>query len=335
MGESWEVLPTTLRTAIDSPKGHTMTTPHSEQLTLHDVAPDLRKATRMMPATPSHMLGIRVMRGLLRLMPHAKLPHVTIEDHVVNGNKLRVYLPHTRTRDGALLWIHGGGMVLGDLSQDDTRCADAARDHGILVVSANYRLAPEHPYPAPLDDCFAAWNWIIQHSGEREIDATKIVVGGQSAGGGLAAGLVLRIHDAGGPQPVAQWLFCPMLDDRTAADRTLDKIRHFTWNNRANLNGWRSYLGEAFAGPDVPDYAAPARRANLSGLPAAWIGVGDIELFYAEGREYADRLRAAGVDTTTDIVPGAAHAFETIARDSPSAKSYMERSNHWLAQHLT
>ena len=288
----------------------------------------------MMPSTPSNMFGVRIMRGLLRLMPQTKMPDVTIEDHVVNGNRLRVYKPPRRARAGALLWIHGGGMVLGDLSQDDTRCAAAAQHHGIVVVSTNYRLAPEHPYPVPLDDCFAAWKWILQHSGELGVDATKIVVGGQSAGGGLAGGLVLRIHDAGGTQPVAQWLFCPMLDDRTAADRTLDRVRHFTWNNRANLNGWRSYLGDDIGGPDVPDYAAPARRADLSGLSPAWIGVGDIELFFAEAREYADRLAAAGVDTTLDIVAGAAHAFETIAQDSHSAKSYMERSNRWLAMHL-
>ena len=311
-----------------------MTPPLRHRLTLRDVAPDLREATRMMPSTPSNMFGVRIMRGLLRLMPQAKMRDVTIEDHVVNGNRLRVYKPHTRARGGALLWIHGGGMVLGDLSQDNTRCAAAAQNHGIVVVSTNYSLAPEHPYPVPLNDCFAAWKWILQHSGELGVDATKIVIGGQSAGGGLAGGLVLRIHDAGGPQPVAQWLFCPMLDDRTAADRTLDTVRHFTWNNRANLNGWRSYLGDAVGGPDVPGYAAPARRADLSGLSPAWIGVGDIELFYAEARVYADRLAAAGVDTTLDIVEGAAHAFETIARDSHSAKSYMERSNRWLAMHL-
>jgi acetyl esterase/lipase len=156
------------------------------------------------------------------------------------------------------------------------------------VVSADYRLAPEHPYPAPLDDCLAAWTWLQDNSPARGVDPTRVAIGGQSAGGGLAASLVQRVHDdPGAAQPVAQWLFCPMLDDRTAAERKLDATKHILWNNTSNRMGWRSYLGVEPGAASTPEYAVPSRRADLAGLPPTWIGTGDIELFYDENRAYA------------------------------------------------
>jgi acetyl esterase/lipase len=165
---------------------------------------------------------------------------------------------------------------------------------------------------------------------QKGIDANRIAIGGESAGGGLAAGLVLRIHDEGGQQPIAQWLFCPMLDDKTALDRSLDDVDHFVWNNKMNLVGWKSYLGNTFGTDQVSAYAAPARRESLEGLPKAWIGVGDVELFFAENKAYANKLTAAGVSCQLEIVNGAPHAFEGLAPDSELAKDYLSRAKTWL-----
>ncbi len=146
--------------------------------------------------------------------------------------------------------------------------------------------------------------------------------------------MVLRIHDEGGSQPVAQWLFCPMLDDKTALDRSLDDLDHFDWNNKMNLVGWTSYLGKHIGSEGVSFYAAPPRRDDLRGLPKAWIGVGDVELFYEEYRIYAKRLTAAGVACELDVVSGAPHAFEGVAPDSQLSKDYMAKARAWLTASL-
>ena len=142
-----------------------------------------------------------------------------------------------------------------------------ARDAGILVANVEYRLAPTHQYPAAIDDCVEAWQWLLQSAGELGIDPARIAIAGQSAGGGLAAALALRVHDAGGVQPAAQILFCPMIDDRTALRSELDGNDYLMWNTRHNRQAWSWYLGQPAGAPEVPAYAAPARRDDLSGLP--------------------------------------------------------------------
>ncbi|CAN0487495.1 unnamed protein product, partial [Phaeothamnion confervicola] len=186
------------------------------------------------------------------------------------------------------------------------------------------------PFPLPSDDCLAAWHWLQTSALSLGIEPTRVAIGGVSSGGGLAAGLVQRIHDAGGIQPVAQWLLAPMLDDRTAARRELDDIQHPVWTNRLNRAAWRSYLDQEPGGEDVPAYAAPARRENLSGLPPTFISVGDIDLLYEENRQYADRLKQHGVAVTFETIRGAPHGFEEIARRSKIAKAYLARARDWL-----
>ncbi|HSN42998.1 MAG TPA: alpha/beta hydrolase [Propionibacteriaceae bacterium] len=252
-----------------------------------------------------------------------------------DGAGVHVFVPTTPGTRPALLWIHGGGMVMGAASQDHSRCMDLAREQDLVVFSAEYRLAPRHPYPAALDDCRTAWGWVVEHADELGVDVSRLAVGGQSAGGGLAAGLVLRLHDEGGVQPAAQWLFCPMLDDRTAANRDLDAVRHKVWNNLSNRAGWSAYLGGEPGGPDVRAYASPARRDDLSGLPPAWIGTGDIELFHDENRDYADRLTSAGVPCELVVVAGAPHAFESILGRTQVARDYRTRAECWLMERLS
>ncbi|WP_310969995.1 MULTISPECIES: alpha/beta hydrolase [unclassified Amycolatopsis] len=290
---------------------------------LSAVAPELRGRVRRMPRLPLHRAWVRrlVRAGTARMRPPSP-PDVAVE--LRPG--LRVYRPRTPRSDLTLLWIHGGGLVIGGAAQDDRFCVATAGELGITVVSAEYRLAPENPYPAALDDCHTAWRWL-----RGDVAADRVVVGGQSAGGGLAAALVQRLRDEG-ERPRAQWLFCPMLDDRTAARRDLDGAGHRVWDNRLNRFGWRSYLGTEPGAAVVPLYAVPARRDDVSGLPDTWIGVGDIDLFHDEAAEYARRLRSAGVATTFHVVPGGPHGFEAWAPSTGFSRGYLATARAWLGR---
>ncbi len=304
---------------------------------LSQIAPELQPIARFMPPLPlGNPLSRRLIRSMTGLAARNKsYPGVRLEQrHTTNGTALRIFTPESGATGAALLWIHGGGMLIGSANQDDAFCAATANKLGVVIISTNYRLAPENPFPAAIDDCFAAWQWIQSNSENLHISPAKVAVGGQSAGGGLAAALVQRIHDFGGLQPPAQWLFCPMLDDRTAAQRDLDPIKHFVWNNQNNRVGWQAYLGQEPGAVMVPQYAVPARRENLQGLSATWIGIGDVELFYQEAETYATQLRAAGVDCTLTVVHGAPHAFETFAASTPLAKKYIAESYQWLQEKL-
>ncbi len=298
------------------------------------IHPELRKATASFPKLPvGSGFGRKIARFLLPLLlPKAKVPQeISIEwIKAASGQRLRVYIPAGNKTRAALLYIHGGGMMIGAPQMDDGLLSNLAAELDILIVSPEYRLAPEHPYPAPIDDCHEAWQWILDNASQRGIDTKKIAIGGESAGGGLAAGLVLRIHDEGGPRPIAQWLFCPMLDDRTAMDRSLDQVDHYIWSNKLNLAGWTSYLGAKIGTDQVPSYAAPSRRVDYNGLPKAWIGVGDVELFYQEDKKYAENLKAAGVPCELDVVAGGPHAFEGLAPEAQVSKDYMARAKSWL-----
>lgn len=308
----------------------------AKRSTLGDLHPDLRGSYRFMPNVPvRHRWQRAIIRALMRLSPGPRLTGDVAYERIDLASEVVIHLftPLGQNTGAALLWIHGGGMVIGSAAQDYPGSIDLVRDLKITVASVDYRLAPEHPFPAPLDDCRRAWEWLLANAADRGIDPGRIAIGGQSAGAGLAAGLVQRIADEGGRQPAAQWLFCPMLDDRTAADRDLDPMRHKVWNNTANRAGWRAYLNQEPGTDGVSPYAAPARRTDLNGMPPAWIGTGTAELFYAEDRVYAQALDQAGVDCTLDSVAGAPHAFESSSR-APIAQEYVHRSRAWLRTKL-
>lgn len=308
-------------------------------MTLDDIAPEFRAGVKAVPNMP---LSIPPLLWFARFMMTRLLPRrasdetLHIEEQIsAVGQRLRIYMPTNRQSDGALLWIHGGGLVIGTVTQDDVFCAETALNLGIPIVSVEYRLAPDSPFPAALDDCSAAWEWLLAHASAHQVNPKRIAVGGESAGGGLAAALAQRLHDLGGIQPCAQWLFYPMLDDRTATKRELDGIQHKIWNNVQNRFGWSSYLGKHFGTDSTPAYAVPARRENLGGLPPAWIGVGAIDLFYEENRVYAERLQAAGVASVLEVVPNVPHGFPTVARDAQISQDFLAAGRAWLAQALS
>jgi acetyl esterase/lipase len=228
-----------------------------------------------------------------------------------HGVPLRVHRP--RGAVGArpcLLWLHGGGFVMGDCRMDDPELARWAEELGCVAVSVGYRLAPEHPYPAALDDAYAALRWVAANAGRLGVDPARIGVGGGSAGAGLAAALALLARDRGGPPLAFQYLDAPALDDRMATPSSGWEDASI-WPAAANRFAWRAYLG-ARSG-DVPAYAAPARADDLAGLPPAFVSVGGSDGFVDEDVAYAARLMRAGVPTELHVYPGAPHGFRLAA----------------------
>jgi len=248
--------------------------------------------------------------------------------------RLRTYCPrNSSVPTPALIWLHGGGYVMGRPEMDDRWCIRCARSLGITVVSVDYRRAPEHPFPAPLEDAYAALLWMHSHGDDLGIDPGRIAVGGASAGGGLAAALAQLAHDREQCRPACQLLVYPMLDDRTTCPPDLSAVT-LAWTPDSNRYGWDAYLrsGEQSIAP--PDHAVPARREDLSGLPPAWIGVGACDLFRDESLAYAHRLRQAGVRAKACIVPGAPHAFDVVAPRAPSTRAFRRAQFDFLVEHL-
>ena len=274
----------------------------------HAFHPDLRGVARWLPRAavgPRTLKPIRLSAGLLARMPRKG---VTVQN--VGRISVRVHRPvSTQERLPALLWIHGGGYVIGSAAQDDAVCRHFADSLGIVVVAVEYRLAPEHRFPVPLDDCHDTLVWL---AGEPSVDPARIAVGGASAGGGLAAALALLVHERREVPLAFQLLAYPMLDDRTAQRTDIDETNFRLWNNKANRFGWESYTGRAPGSDEVSGLAAPSRHDDLSGLPPAWIGVGTLDLFHDEDVAYGSRLRAAGVACELDVVKGAFHGFDVV-----------------------
>jgi len=274
---------------------------------------------------------VAVLKVLLPLLAkRAKMPSgVSTSDHKVGQTSVRVYQPKIKLSDGALVWIHGGGMIIGSVGDSDAFCGTVALEIGITVFSVDYRLAPKHPFPVPMDDCEAGYLWAIENATRFGFDPKKVAIGGDSAGAGLAAGLAQRLLDSGRQQPIAQVLKYPMLDDRTATKRELDETT-FVWNNTSNYFGWKSYLNAEPGSHNLPEHAVPSRRKDLSGLPAAYIAVGEIDLFFQEDKEYAARLSAAGVETEFNSYPGFPHAGELVAPDAEVSKLFAGDLLTWL-----
>ncbi|MEZ5382480.1 MAG: alpha/beta hydrolase [Microthrixaceae bacterium] len=298
------------------------------------VHPELRRVARLVPSLSIKPWSVGLVRRLGGLPIKGATPGVEVHDTLATMGSggsvpVRVYLPAERSGPLAtLLWIHGGGLIMGSHINDPLG-AKFAGELGIAVVSAAYRLAPEHPYPAALDDLIAVAEWIRADPAALGLDPLRVAVGGGSAGGGLAAALTQRLHDAATPA-AAQLLVYPMLDDRTAVRDDIGPKQHLLWNKTSDFTGWQAYLGTEPGSPLVPGGAVPARRTDLSGLAPAWIGVGTLDLFHDECLAYADRLREAGVDCQLEVVEGAIHGFDELARTTDIARRFLDAQSEFL-----
>ncbi|WP_240748565.1 alpha/beta hydrolase [Mycobacterium paragordonae] len=300
-----------------------------------DVAPDLRSP--LLPFMPSTRRA--GLLPLFRLSSRIRTPSgsgVTVAERRVGELAVPVMVTtptEVQPPRPAVLWIHGGGYIVGSPRLEAFGTARLARDLGVVTVSPDYRLAPEHPFPAALDDCMAVLRWMRDNANELGIDPARIAVMGASAGGGLAAAVAQRSHDEGiGLR--AQVLVYPMLDDRTALRTDHEGRGRFLWTPASNRFGWTCYLGREPRMSDAPQYAAPARRTDLTGLPPTWVGVGDLDLFYREDVDYAERLRAGGVPCTLVTIPGMYHGADAFASKSLSLRGFNSGAQDHLRTYL-
>ena len=299
--------------------------------------PELKGPIKMMLSQmpPTNFKNLPAARAASKQMMAAMktqmpvIPDIVTEDRTIPGPKgspnviVRIYRPEKQAGLlPALLWIHGGGYILGDIDQEDTTTKQFTLAGECVVVSVEYRLAPEHPYPAPLEDCYAALKWLSSHAGELKVDRSRVAIGGASAGGGLAAGLAVLARDRAEVKTIFQLLVYPMIDDCNIAPPSDTLPDALFWTRENNLIGWRSYLGCEPGGEGISCYASAFRASNLEGLPAAYIAVGDIDLFAQEDIGYSRRLIAAGVPTELHVYPGGCHAFDMLVPDADVSKRF-------------
>jgi acetyl esterase/lipase len=248
-------------------------------------------------------------------------PTVRLESRARDGDvpPLRIYHPaQRRHRGAALMWIHGGGLIAGAAHYDDLACARMADDHGVPVVSVDYRLAPEWPYPCALEDCFAATTSILRDD-DVAVEPGRLVVAGGSAGGGLAIALGLLARDRDLEAIGALVCAYPMLDDRPGSPSMERMTARRTWHRGSNRVAWAAYLGDS---ADVPIYAAPGRAEvqDLRGLPPVHVDVGTLDGFFDEDLAFAERLARADVPVDLVVTPAASHGSEHLNPDAPTSR---------------
>ncbi|GAA1988858.1 alpha/beta hydrolase [Nocardiopsis rhodophaea] len=267
---------------------------------------------------------VTARKNLAELAGGAPAPDTTgmrIEDRTVPSDPdvvVRIYRPHRA--QGAIVWLHGGGFVMGDLDTEHPWAARVAHDSGSMVISVGYRVAPEHRFPAALDDAYAVLTWAAEHAADLGVDPSRVAVGGHSAGAGIAAAVALRARDQQGPPIRCQLLNQPELDDRQET-WSARNFTHTPWMTRDKLAAtWRHYLGSAPATP----YAAPARATDLSGLPPAYIATAEFDPLRDEGIEYGLRLLRAGVPVELHQWPGTFHGSQAILSAEVSQRQIAE-----------
>ncbi len=306
---------------------------HPELINVAKKIPSFRYTRRSLPL-------IRMLFRLIFLLPKTH-PAVQIEQHTIQGAdpkspiRLRVYKPKKASSPiPVMVWLHGGGYVVGNLNMSDEYVLRFVQELGIAVVSVDYRLAPEHPFPAALDDAYCTLKWVYDQANVLGIAPTRIAVGGESAGGGLAAALAQLSYDRGEVKPIFQLLIYPMLDDRTGARPDGAEKTYIIWDPADNRFGWEAYLHQSPGSNSVPPHSVPARQTDLTGLTPAWIGVGSIDLFHDEDAAYAKRLQACGVGCDLVTVPGAFHGFDSANPRLSIARAFRQAQIESLKKHL-
>ena len=302
-----------------------------------DLDPEL---VSLMASAPSFLLSddvIGPMRAQLIGAPAPALSNAVVRtEHVVSEDPrvvVRVHRPRGVEGPLPLVYsIHGGGYVFGTYDMDDTRFDRWCPMFSCIGISVEYRLAPETPYPGPLEDCYAGLLWAYRNRDELGIDASRLVIAGVSAGGGLAAGLALLVRDRGEVPVTHQLLECPMIDDRQSTSSSrLDGLA--VWSRESNTFGWKAYLGARYGTDDVPPYAAPARAVDLAGLPPGLVIVGGADGFRDEDIAYAARLNQAGVPTELHMLPGAPHGVQMFV-GTAVATLWTDLVERWLGRVL-
>jgi acetyl esterase/lipase len=302
---------------------------HLKSFPALDIWTDLAKTRQLGAQMRAKIIGelpkIEGVESADYLIPQVDAPEVLV----------RVYRPENQVEPlPALLWIHGGGYCLGAMESDDNVVRQIAKAVGSVIVSVEYRLAPEHPFPAALNDCSTALQWLADNTDTLAVDPARIAIGGISAGAGLAAGLALYVRDKTDITLVFQFLLCPMIDDRCVTSSSHMITDERVWNRHSNLTAWKNYLrgeNDAETAPfdDVSAYAAASRAIDLSDLPPAYIAVGSVDAFVDENRDYAERLETAGVSTQLAVFTGGFHGFEFIAPAAVVSKT--ARDSHYSA----
>jgi len=254
-------------------------------------------------------------------------PEVTHEELSIPGPAGKLDLSILRKKNSlggprpVIYYIHGGGLILGSKLINIQSTFDWIKELDAVLISVEYRLAPEHPYPAATDDCYAGLMWVAGNAKKLGINLERLILAGHSAGGGLAAALALLVRDRGGPKILAQCLIYPMIDDRMKTVSSKLFMNEGTWMGVNNIKAWDWYIPGRRGSENVPIYAAPSRATDLTGLPQAWLDVGGAELFRDEDAEYANKLAECGVPVEFHVWPGSWHSSDTMAPDSLLSKS--------------
>jgi acetyl esterase/lipase len=304
---------------------------------IHRVHPELIKPLQMFLNSCSLDLhdihSERARQAKIRTSMKAQIPFikgVSSEDLIIPGPSdapdvlVRIYKPvDCPEKLPVLLWMHGGGYMLGNIEEEDLAAKRITSMVKCVTVTVDYRLAPEHPFPAAIEDCYAVLKWLASHSDDAGIDPNNIAIGGASAGGGLTAGLSLLARDRAEVPITFQLLIYPMLDDCNVALASKAYADTLVWTRENNLIGWRSYLGQNFGVKHLSPYAAAFRATNLKGLPLAYIAVGELDLFMSENVIYAQRLLQAGISTELHVYPGAFHGFDMTAPDASISRRFV------------
>jgi acetyl esterase/lipase len=270
-------------------------------------------------AIPDLHVRRATLEAVLSAEPLPDNPRVRIENRIVAGPadnpdlRVRIYEPtEPASNRPGIVMVHGGGMIMGTVEGEDFTATALCDSLRAVVISIDYRLAPENPHPAPVEDCYAAWMWVTGHATEMGIDPDRIALYGESAGGGLALGTALLIRDRGGARPAFVAAIYPMIDESNSSASSHEVVDVGVWDRATNVEAWQWYLGES----DADQYAAPARAEDLSGLPPVFMDVGTVDLFRDETVTFAQRLWAAGVPCELHVYPGAYHGSEFFAADA-------------------